>query len=83
MAQHSPFEAGEVNTTIPEQELSLEETNEVQLMLMEMWASTYGEAFRMLIKSDPTLVERYHENPEAYTAEIMGALEEIKKLSLH
>ncbi len=83
MAQHSPFEAGEMNNIVPETELSLEETNEAQLMLMEIWANTYGEAFRMLIKSDPTLVDRYHANPEVCVSEIMEKLEEMKKLSLH
>lgn len=83
MKHISSFE-GNFNN-VPEYEFTIEETNAIQIKLMEGysnpldWISAYSESFRTLIEQEPMLAQRYYEDPE----ECVEYIREALKKTLH
>lgn len=77
MIHASPFE----NPAFNKNPFSLEETNTIQMALMEddgsdpvEWIDAYSLRFRQLIDQEPNLHERYLQDPDACIAYIKNAL---------
>ncbi len=75
------FHASERTPNLPSEELSLEETNGIQIELMSRtqvnpddWVLRYSAEFRTLLRDEPDLKERYRKDKEECLTYIPEAL---------